>query len=179
MLLSFTLLAELLLGGGLALSILRPERRIWPPPSRNSWQFWFVWLLFGSAVFGIALSAVLEWNSFIFSDRLRYGVGLPMLAGGLALAFWGSGILGWRRTSGQKGVLKTDGLYRYSRNPQYLGDSLNFVGLVLFSNATLVVVPGLLAALLFVLWPFSEEPWLKERFGEAYERYCERVPRFL
>lgn len=50
---------------------------------------------------------------------------------------------------------------------------------MLLSNAALVVVPGLLAALLFASWLFSEEPWLKERFGEDYERYCERVPRFL
>ena len=174
-----TLCAELLLGAGLLLSVLRPERRVWPPPGQRSWQFWSVWLLFAVAVFGLVTLAVLDWNSFVFPDWLRYGVGLPMLVGGLILAFWGSGILGWKRTSGQKGKLQTDGLYRYSRNPQYLGDIVNFVGLVLFSNVASVVVPGLLAAALFALWPFSEEPWLRERFGEAYERYCQRVPRFF
>lgn len=174
-----TLSAESLLALGLLVSILRPERRVWPPPGRNSWQFWAVWGLFVLAVLGLVALAVLDWNSFIFPGWLRYFVGLPMLVGGLTLAFYGSGVLGWRRTSGQKGALKTDGLYRYSRNPQYLGDIINFIGLVLFSNAGLVLGPGLLAAALFALWPFSEEPWLRERFSEAYERYCEQVPRFL
>lgn len=174
-----TLSAEGLLGLGLLASVLRPERRVWPPPGRNSWQFWFVWLLTPLAFAGTAALGLLDWNTFIFPDWLRYFAGLPMLIGGLVLAFWGSGILGWRRTSGQEGALKTDGLYRYSRNPQYLGDILNLAGLVLFTNATLALLPGLLGALLFALWPFSEEPWLQERFGEAYERYRRRVPRFF
>ena len=174
-----TLSAEGLLGVGLLVSVLRPERRVWLPPGRDSWQFWFVWLLFAVAVAGLTLLAVFDWDSFGFPGWLRYAVGLPMLVVGLLLAFWGSGVLGWRRTSGQAGELKTDGLYRYSRNPQYVGDILNFIGLVLFSNSSLALAPGLLAAALFFFWPFSEEPWLKERFGVAYERYCQRVPRFF
>ena len=174
-----TLSAEGLLGAGLLLSILRPEYRIWPPPKKESWQFWFVWLLFALAVLGLVVFVLQDWNSFVFPNWLRYAVGLPTLVSGLVLAFWGSGILGWKRTSGQKGQLKTDGLYRYSRNPQYLGDIMNFVGLILVSNSALALIPGLLAATLFFLWPFSEEPWLRERFGAAYERYCQQVPRFF
>lgn len=178
-LLTTTLAAELLLAVGLLVSVFAPEHRIWPPPGRRSWQFWYVWILFTVAALGLTTLAVLDWNSFVFPDWLRYAVGLPLLVGGLALAFWGSGVLGWRRTSGRAGELKTDGLYRWSRNPQYLGDIANFLGLVLFSNATSALTPGLLAAALFALWPLSEEPWLRERFGEAYERYFERVPRFF
>ena len=174
-----TLSAEGLLAASLLLSIVWPERRVWPPPGKQIWQFWSIWGLFIVAVLGFAVLALLDWNSFIFPNWLRYFVGLPMLVGGLVLAFWGSAVLGWQRTSGQAGELKTDGLYRYSRNPQYVGDVINFIGLVLFSNASHVLIPGLLAALLFALWPLSEEPWLLERFGEAYARYCERVPRFL
>lgn len=173
------LASELILGAGLVTSILWPKWRVWPPPSRQSWQFWFVWILFAIAYAGLIVLAVLDWDSFMFPLWLRYAVGLPLFIGGLFLAFWGAGVLGWRPTQGLKGDLKTEGLYRYTRNPQYLGDILNLVGLVLFSNAMLVLAPSLLAALLFVLWPFTEEPWLKDRFGAAYERYCARVPRFV
>jgi protein-S-isoprenylcysteine O-methyltransferase Ste14 len=38
-------------------------------------------------------------------------------------------------------------------------------------------------AALHVAWlallPFAEEPWLEAEFGENYERYCDRVPRFV
>ncbi|GAB4321511.1 MAG: hypothetical protein Kow0069_25860 [Promethearchaeota archaeon] len=42
---------------------------------------------------------------------------------------------------------------------------------------------GLLVALLLDAWflaaPLTEEEWLHEQFGERYEEYCSRTPRFL
>lgn len=50
-----------LLGLGIALfaSILRPERRIWPPPGRQSWQYWLIWILIDVATLGILVVGVL------------------------------------------------------------------------------------------------------------------------
>jgi len=31
----------------------------------------------------------------------------------------------------------------------------------------------------FVLAPFTEEPWLRDKFGAEYDSYMKRVPRFL
>jgi protein-S-isoprenylcysteine O-methyltransferase Ste14 len=34
----------------------------------------------------------------------------------------------------------------------------------------------------FLWWfsfPLAEEPWLRERYGQEYESYAERVPRFV
>ena len=176
---SLVLVAEFLLGSSLALSVLRPERRVWPPPGRDSWQFWFVWLLIVFVYLGIAGLVVLDWNSFVFPDWLRYFVGLPLFAAGLFLAFSGLAGLGTHNSAGLSGEFVANGLYRYSRNPQYLGDILNLVGLALLSNVGSAVLPCLLGVLLYSLWPLSEEPWLRERFGAAYERYCRQVPRFL
>ena len=174
-----TLAAELVLGVSLIVSIVSPANRIWPTPGWQSPQFWFVWALILFVFAALGVLALQDWNSFLFPDWLRYVVGLPLFVGGLVLAFSGVGRLGTYNSAGLKGELTTTGLYRYSRNPQYLGDAVMLVGLVLFSNATLVVFPGLFGALLFVLWPFTEEPWLKERFGADYERYCKKVPRFF
>lgn len=175
----FTLAAELALGIGLIISVVNPARRIWPTPGWQSWQFWFVWVLILFVLAALGVLALQDWNSYIFPDWLRYVFGAPLFVGGLVLAFSGVGRLGTYTSIGLKGKLTTTGLYRYSRNPQYLGDVACLLGLILFGNATIVVLPGLLGALLFALWPFSEEPWLRERFGEDYARYCERVPRFL
>ncbi len=174
-----TLAAELALGAALTLSIVSPVRRIWPTPGWQSWQFWFVWVLIVLVLASLGVLALSNWNSFLFPGGLRYFVGLPLFLGGLVLAFSGVGRLGAYNSAGLKGELRTGGVYRYSRNPQYLGDATMLVGLILFSNASLVILPGLLGALLFALWPFTEEPWLTEPFGSDYERYCERVPRFF
>ncbi len=174
-----TLAAELALGISLVISILSPAHRVWPTPGWKSPQFWFVWVLILFVFVALGVLALLDWNSFIVPDWLRYVVGLPLFAGGLLLAFSGVGRLGASNSAGLKGKLTTTGLYRYTRNPQYLGDAATLIGLVLFSNAALVILPGLLGALLFILWPFTEEPWLRERFGTDYDRYCKQVPRFF
>ena len=161
------------------MSIVSPARRIWPTPGLQSWRFWFVWVLIIFTLLSVGVLALSDWNSFVFTGWLRYFVGLPLFVSGLVLAFSGVGRLGTYNSAGLKGKLMTGGVYRYSRNPQYLGDIISLVGLVLFSNATFVLLPGLLGAVLFALWPFSEEPWLRKCFGEAYERYCGRVPRFF
>lgn len=176
---SITLGAELLLTVGLLVSPPASEHRIWPLPGRRGWQFWFVWIALSVTILGLAAFAVLDRSSLFFTDLLRHGVGLPLLVGGLALDFRGRGIHGWRRTSGHEGKLKTDRFYRWSRKPQYLGDIADFLGLVPFSIATSKLVPGLVAAALFAFRPVSDEPRLSERFGEAYERYCQRAPRFV
>ena len=174
-----TLVAELALGVSLVVSVVNPTHRVWPTPGWESWQFWFIWVLIIFALASLGILALLDWNSFIFPGWLRYVVGLPLFLGGLVLPFSGVGRLGTYTSIGLKGKLTTTGLYRYSRNPQYLGDITCLIGVILLSNATIVLLPGLLGALLFALWPFSEESWLRERFGADYERYCRQVPRFF
>jgi protein-S-isoprenylcysteine O-methyltransferase Ste14 len=79
---------------------------------------------------------------------------------------------------GLKGKLITHGPYKYSRNPQYLGDILIFLGIVLISNSLLTLITGIFGILWNILTPFAEEPWLLERFGKVYEDYCKKVRRF-
>jgi protein-S-isoprenylcysteine O-methyltransferase Ste14 len=76
--------------------------------------------------------------------------------------------------------LVAKGPYRYTRNPMYVG-----VSLILFSEAwlfdsvdSLVYAATVLICFhLFIL--FYEEPTLRGKFGESYERYCKEVPRWL
>jgi protein-S-isoprenylcysteine O-methyltransferase Ste14 len=72
------------------------------------------------------------------------------------------------------------GLYRYVRNPMYLGALMVLAGqAILFQSSALVVyVIGWFAFVhLFVV--FYEERTLRQRFGEGYERYCQTVPRWV
>jgi protein-S-isoprenylcysteine O-methyltransferase Ste14 len=76
--------------------------------------------------------------------------------------------------------LVVGGLYRYVRNPQYVGVVLVVVGEALLTG--MVVLFGYAALLgigyhLFVR--YYEEPALGRLFGEAYARYREEVPRWL
>lgn len=77
------------------------------------------------------------------------------------------------------GDLRTDGIYTYTRNPQSVGFVTFIVGTILAVNSRKLAVHGLLTELVYILFPFAEEPWLREHYGDEYERYCDQTPRFV
>lgn len=77
-------------------------------------------------------------------------------------------------------ALVTDGLFRYSRNPMYLGMMAMLLGLwlLLGTLSALVVLPVFfwLVRQRFVL---PEEQAMAAQFGTAYEQYRSKVRRWL
>jgi len=72
------------------------------------------------------------------------------------------------------------GLYRYIRNPQYVGVLLVVVGEALLAEAPILLgYAGLLAIAYHLFVRYYEEPTLGRLFGEAYARYRQTVPRWL
>jgi protein-S-isoprenylcysteine O-methyltransferase Ste14 len=74
----------------------------------------------------------------------------------------------------------TDGLFRFSRNPMYLGLGLLTIGAALVSNNYLSLF---LVGVYFVtaqLWyiPFEEER-MREKFGDEFLEYCQKIRRWL
>jgi protein-S-isoprenylcysteine O-methyltransferase Ste14 len=72
------------------------------------------------------------------------------------------------------------GLYRYVRNPIYMGVLLIFLGHFLWFGYWALLVYALVAfsgVHLFVVG--YEEPTLKKKFGQPYERYMQNVPRWI
>ncbi len=76
--------------------------------------------------------------------------------------------------------LVVQGLYRYVRNPMYLGVLLMLLGETAFFKSMSLfqyTVGWFVVVNLFVL--FYEEPALRHRFGESYEQYFRSVHRWL
>src|SRR5262249_26139074 len=72
------------------------------------------------------------------------------------------------------------GLYRYVRNPMYLGVTAIILGEALLARSQALVLywaVWFLAANLFVI--AYEEPNLRRRFGQSYELYTQQVGRWL
>lgn len=77
-------------------------------------------------------------------------------------------------------ALVTDGVYRYTRNPMYLGFAVMLIGVgtILGNLPALVLVPAFIGYLTrFQIAP--EERILSSKFGAPYRVYLERVPRWL
>ncbi|WP_419166555.1 methyltransferase family protein [Candidatus Palauibacter sp.] len=167
----------LLLVGAVA-SAVWPERRIWPPPQPRSWQYRLIWMGFYAA-FGIGAALLFfDWNSWVFRSPLRFVAGIPLtLLGGL-LAAWAVATAGWTNTSGVRGRFVSSGPYRFTRNPQYLGDIVFFVGVGFMANSLFVWITHLFLAFIFREAPLAEEPWLEEQYGAEYREYLRKIPRF-
>jgi len=171
--------SEGLLLASLLLSITSPDKRVWPPPRRRSWQFWFTWGLTWVTLGGTVLLGLLDWNTFILPTSVRFPLGILLTAGGLSFGYWGLRTLGAHASLGLEGEFVLAGPYRWSRNPQYVGDIVALLGYGILCNSIVVLVASLLGASWFVLAPFAEEPWLRQRFGGTYDKYARRVPRFV
>lgn len=73
-----------------------------------------------------------------------------------------------------------NGLYRYVRNPIYVGALLVLLGYILWSGSGLMLVYFLFFLLAYqILIVLIEEPILRHMFGEAYQAYCRQVPRWI
>jgi len=175
---SLVILCVVLEAGSLAVSVARPDLRIWPPPRRDSWQFMVNGILSNTMLFGLVALGLIDWNSFIFPAWTRV-VGGILIAFGGAFALWGFLTLGSHASQGLGGGLIASGPYRYSRNPQYVGTVAVLVGYATLSNSALALIAAVMASAWFVALPCAEEPWLRDRFGQAFEEYAARVPRFL
>ncbi len=170
---------SLLLVAGSVWSIAVPKRRIWPPPGERSWQYVLTWTCFDMAFLGNAALFVLDWDSWFLHGDFRFFLGVPLAAVGASLVSWGVATLGVRNTSGLPKRFVRKGPYRFTRNPQYLGDIALFLGLSVIANSLDLWITHALLILVFLMIPRAEEAWLKEQYGEVYEAYRKETRRFL
>lgn len=109
-----------------------------------------------------------------------------LAAAGIAVAL--SGVLAFRKANTtvdprmpqQSSSLVIRGIYRYSRNPMYLGFLLFLTGVACY----LMHLPAFIALPLFVLYMNRfqiqpEERFLLQKFGTDYQAYLKQVRRWL
>lgn len=158
-------------------SVLSPEKRIWP--------------LDRSA--GVSSAAVINWTLstvmlagvpvLAWLDRGTLGFGAPLA--GLAIVLFGAGLtaagvlrLGVKTSSGYTDELHTSGIYRYTRNPQVVGDILAMLGIAMLADSALALAAALAGTAVHILYPLAEEPWLADEY-DGYDAYRAEVPRFV
>ena len=150
----------------------RPNTWHWPP------------LLYGAVLFAaMALEQIAP---------------LPALPGGSATKDIGLGLLVFGLVLGAMAIVQfvhagtpvdptarakalvTTGVYRFTRNPMYLGMVNVYLGAgTVFGSSWLVVLAVVMAFALARLAIVREEAYLTARFGDAYRAYQAATPRWL
>ena len=86
-------------------------------------------------------------------------------------------IFDFRTTAIDKPVTK--GIYRFSRNPMYLGTLLFFGGTgIACLSWVFLILAGVFIVLLHVV-VVSEERSCIQKYGKAYQEYMDRIPRWI
>ena len=76
--------------------------------------------------------------------------------------------------------LVINGLYRYVRNPMYLGVLCLIFSRALYFSSFWILLYLLLVATCFHLFVITyEEPHLQQVFGDQYKDYCQNAPRWI
>lgn len=76
-------------------------------------------------------------------------------------------------------ALKTGGIFRWSRNPMYLGLNATFIAAALYTLNPLVLLVGIGVVAVHHRIILAEEDCLRRMFGRAYEEYSGAVGRYL
>ena len=141
------------------------------------------------ALAAVVLGLLLNWllPAYVVTVLLpftaRIAIGVLLMAAGLALAVIGerrfvragTEVKPWKPST----ALVTDGVFRYLRNPMYVG-MIGFVAglaIALASDWSLVMAVALALVIHFGVVK-REERYLAAKFGDAYRSYKAQVPRY-
>lgn len=160
-------------------SIIYPEKRIWPPKIATAGLKLRVWAATIAIFTSAFILGVLDWNALEWPAPFRWGLGFPLIILGNLFVWRGVFEIGANATSGEIDQLKTNGLYAWSRNPQYVADIFILLGWFAFSASIWASPIVFLGILVLLLAPLAEESWLKNAYGESYSAYKKDVRRYL
>lgn len=140
------------------------------------------------ATYGIA---VIQYASVFFeSYMLPFHFAVPVRIIGLAIAacgvlFFVSAIMvmhdSWRAgvDESQKTEIVTSGIYKWSRNPAFVGFDLLYIGTALVFPNVVMIGASIMALVLFHLQILEEEKFLPSAFGDEYLSYKKSTPRYF
>lgn len=149
------------------------EHRI-PPP--------FVALFVGAAMWGCAQIS----PQFQVGEDIRVVAAIIFVVFGLAVTLLGAAA--FRRAQTTLNPLKPEtasalvvnGVYRYTRNPMYVGFALALAGWAIYLSALLAFFGPVLFVLFITHFQIiPEERVLRVKFGQQFDVYQQRVRRWL
>ncbi len=124
------------------------------------------------------------WRVPMPEERAALWLGLLFFALGVAVSLQGLIVLARNHTpvdpSRPVTAVVTQGPYRWSRNPLYLGQTAMYLGAALFWHLTwsvILLVPVVLIVHYKIIKP--EEAYLQKKFPDTYPAYQRRVRRWL
>ena len=147
----------------------RPSRPDKPPFSEKE-----------EKLYGISQLAI--WASNIYSIFLPLKLNTAWFYAGLSTFLFGmvfTFIAGISLDATPTDRPATEGLYRISRNPIYLGCFLIYIGISIACASWLFLLLTAIWIILYEILITPEERWCLEKYGNAYREYMDRTPKWI
>jgi protein-S-isoprenylcysteine O-methyltransferase Ste14 len=141
----------------------------------SKWSIVVLWGAMALASWGIGFSPVQV-------PRFLQIIALGFWCAGFALLYLGRFKLGESFRLGtpkEDTSLKTDGLFRLSRNPMYVGVYATIIAASLYTLNPFVLLPGAFVVAVHHAIVLAEEKTMEKVFSREYSTYCSRVPRYI
>ena len=146
---------------------------------RRSTAVW-MWTAYGVHAAATACALVRSDRLLRIPSPMARSLGVLGVVGGASLTVAGMGrFSGPAQVEGTRAqALTTSGIYRWSRNPQYLGYLLTLTSVAIGRRSLTAMALTVAAGVLYAKWIPVEERQLTAAHGEAYERYRARTHRW-
>lgn len=138
----------------------------------------------GALLFGILAGRALDVPGFGLDSGVQAIIASAVILIGAVVSFSGAGLFKRHRTAiiphRPASHLVTTGIYRWTRNPMYLGIALLYCGSAILFDSLLALL--LLPVVLIVIQTqviAREEAYLERAFGDDYRDYKLRVRRWI
>lgn len=141
-------------------------------------------VVFAIVLFFTVILDIFIPHHFIMEPWNRY-IGISLVILGTLVIYWAEEIgrrFSHKRKHGEITEVEhlLSGIYKYSRNPKYIGVAILFIGLGFILNSIPVTLSPIVS--IFIIHHFllpGEEKFMAARHGGIYEEYKKRVKRWL
>ena len=136
---------------------------------------YFTWIVLILSILNIHFieGKGLIWNKYIAVAFVIAGLGLSVLS---LINLGSSTRLG---LPSEITTFKTNGLYKYSRNPMYVGFNFLTIASMLYVWHIIILFLGLYSIIIYHFIILGEERFMESRFGEEYINYKQKVRRYI
>jgi len=126
-----------------------------------------------------------DWDLFAINLGIFHRAGILLMAAGFTIYLFSAFqfVFTGRGTPSPLDappILVAKGIYRYVRNPMYVGVLTILTGEIIFFQSEMLTLYAILAFIMVNSFVhFYEEKALTKKFGESYLNYKSRVPRWI
>jgi protein-S-isoprenylcysteine O-methyltransferase Ste14 len=137
----------------------------------------------------VVLGLALDWLmpayllTLLLSFEDRIVIGVLLIAAGLGLAVSALGVFKLAKTHAEpwkpSTALVTEGIFKWMRNPMYVGGTSILAGLsILLASDWMLVMTIVFGPVIHFGVVKCEERYLAAKFGEPYRQFLAKVPRY-